>query len=202
MTRYLALGDSISIDDYTGQAGGGAASQFARLIGATETELLAADGCTSTQALDLLESLTFSPDVTTLTIGGNDLLQAAFLTPPEGDRWSALVTRPVERIEQIAQKLRQISPVVIINTIYDPTGRAEHTVQSDADFELATALKALNAGIRAIARRHGFLLADLYSLFRGHDSESTDPWIVYEIEPNLAGATAIAAHWADLYRAR
>ena len=29
--RYLALGDSISIDDHTEVAGGGAASQFAKL---------------------------------------------------------------------------------------------------------------------------------------------------------------------------
>ena len=35
--NYLALGDSISIDDYTEVAGGGAASQFARLIGATRS---------------------------------------------------------------------------------------------------------------------------------------------------------------------
>jgi hypothetical protein len=30
MSIYLALGDSISIDDYTGVRGGGAASQLAR----------------------------------------------------------------------------------------------------------------------------------------------------------------------------
>jgi hypothetical protein len=30
---YLALGDSISIDDYTGVRGGGAASQLARKLG-------------------------------------------------------------------------------------------------------------------------------------------------------------------------
>ena len=42
--NYLALGDSISIDDYTGQAGGGAASQFARLIGATRFENLTMNG--------------------------------------------------------------------------------------------------------------------------------------------------------------
>jgi hypothetical protein len=33
MGIYLALGDSISIDDYTGVRGGGAASQLARKLG-------------------------------------------------------------------------------------------------------------------------------------------------------------------------
>ena len=33
MAIYLALGDSISIDDYTGVRGGGAASQLARKLG-------------------------------------------------------------------------------------------------------------------------------------------------------------------------
>jgi hypothetical protein len=33
MGTYLALGDSISIDDYTGVPGGGAASQLARKLG-------------------------------------------------------------------------------------------------------------------------------------------------------------------------
>jgi hypothetical protein len=43
---YLALGDSISIDDYTGVRGGGAASQFARKL---EVKLvdLTRDGNTS-----------------------------------------------------------------------------------------------------------------------------------------------------------
>ena len=33
MGTYVALGDSISIDDYTGLPGGGAASQLARKLG-------------------------------------------------------------------------------------------------------------------------------------------------------------------------
>jgi hypothetical protein len=33
MGTYLALGDSISIDDYTGVRGGGAASQLSRKLG-------------------------------------------------------------------------------------------------------------------------------------------------------------------------
>ena len=42
--RYLALGDSMSIDDYTGVRGGGAASQLAKLIRASEFIDLTRDG--------------------------------------------------------------------------------------------------------------------------------------------------------------
>ena len=45
--NYLALGDSISIDDYTGVAGGGAASQFAKFIRADPFQNLTRDGNTT-----------------------------------------------------------------------------------------------------------------------------------------------------------
>jgi predicted RecB family endonuclease len=40
MRVYLALGDSISIDDYTGARGGGAASQLARKLGVELVDLI------------------------------------------------------------------------------------------------------------------------------------------------------------------
>jgi hypothetical protein len=39
MRVYLALGDSISIDDYTGVRGGGAVSQLARKLGVDLVDL-------------------------------------------------------------------------------------------------------------------------------------------------------------------
>lgn len=45
--RYLALGDSISIDLYTRVADGGAASQLARLLSASDFENRTFDGATS-----------------------------------------------------------------------------------------------------------------------------------------------------------
>jgi hypothetical protein len=39
MRTYLALGDSISIDDYTGVPGGGAPSQLARKLGVELVDL-------------------------------------------------------------------------------------------------------------------------------------------------------------------
>ena len=49
-----------------------------------------------------------------------------------------------------------------------------------------------------LAREHGFLLADLERLFHGHGVASSEPWFVQVIEPNLAGAGAIAEHWYEL----
>jgi len=43
-----------------------------------------------------------------------------------------------------------------------------------------------------------FLLADLERLFHEHGVTSDEPWFVNVIEPNLAGATAIAEHWYEL----
>ena len=44
------------------------------------------------------------------------------------------------------------------------------------------------------------LLSDLEALFHGHGLRSADPWYVMVIEPNHAGASAIAAHWEALLR--
>src|SRR4051794_8523273 len=93
-THYVALGDSISIDDYSGGPGcGGASLLFANRDGdfpdwqgrdlrTTEPgavfSLLATDGATTRTFLDLqlprLAALHVRPTLVTLTIGGNDLL--------------------------------------------------------------------------------------------------------------------------------
>src|SRR5437868_804300 len=94
--KYLALGDSISIDDYTGVAGGGAVSQFARLIGATEVQDLTYDGCTTAGVIEALQRVTNRPEVATLTAGGNDFLERTFevaLRKPEPD-WLTDVAEP------------------------------------------------------------------------------------------------------------
>src|SRR6266487_3706303 len=73
MAIYLALGDSISIDDYTGVHGGGAASQLARKLG-LELVDLTRDGNTTQGVLADLAAAPVAADIVTLTAGGNDLL--------------------------------------------------------------------------------------------------------------------------------
>ena len=68
--------------------------------------------------------------------------------------------------------------------------------------ELRQRLNALNRGIAELAAEHDFLLADIERLFHGHGIASDDTWYVQVIEPNLAGATAIAEHWHELLTSR
>jgi lysophospholipase L1-like esterase len=195
MAGYLALGDSISIDDYTGVRGGGAASQLARKLG-LELVDLTSDGNTTIGVLADLARAPAAADIVTLTAGGNDLLGGE---PPRGI---------LRRLGQIAQRIAPLGARVIVNTIYDPSdgdndiGRRELGLSRLATIELRRRLNAVNSGIRALASEQRFLVADLERLFHGHGLASAQPWFVQVIEPNLAGATAIAEHWHELLRSR
>src|SRR5215210_1200984 len=188
---YLALGDSISIDDYTGVAGGGAPSQLGRRLGADLVDLTR-DGNTTHGTLADLALAPPAADVVTLTAGGNDLLAGEY---PRGI---------LRRLGEIADRIEPLGARVVVNTVYDPSdgdnevGRRELGLSRVAAMELRRRLNALNGGIRKLATRRGFLLADLQLLFHGHGVASDDPWFVQVIEPNLAGATAIADHWYEL----
>jgi lysophospholipase L1-like esterase len=191
MHVYLALGDSISIDDYTGVCGGGAASQLARKLGAELVDLTR-DGNTTHGVLTDLARAPAAADVVTLTAGGNDLLS--------GELPRAIL----RRLHQIAQRIRPLGARVVINTIYDPSdgdnkvGRRELGLSRLATMELRRRLNAVNRGIKKLADEHDFFLADLEGLFHGHGVVSREPWFVQGIEPNLAGATGTAEYWYEL----
>jgi lysophospholipase L1-like esterase len=195
MRVYLALGDSISIDDYTGVRGGGAPSQLARKLGVDLVDLTR-DGNTTHGVLADLAGAPAAADIVTLTAGGNDLLG--------GDLPRAIL----RRLHQIAQRIEALGSRVVVNTIYDPSdgdndvGRRELGLSRLATIELRRRLNAVNRGITKLAGEHGFLLADLERLFHGHGVASTEAWFVNVIEPNLAGATAIAEHWYELLTSR
>src|SRR5918911_4477315 len=108
MRLYLALGDSISIDDYTGVRGGGAASQLARRLGADLVDLTR-DGNTTYGVLAELARAPAAADVVTLTAGGNDLL---------GGELPRTILR---RLGQIARRIQPLGARVVVNTIYDPS---------------------------------------------------------------------------------
>ena len=204
--NYLALGDSISIDDYTGQAGGGAASQFARLIGATRFENLTLNGLTTLGVMEALDEAEMNdPQIVTLTAGGNDLLQLAFESTRQTVQNHAFLAKQgailiLGNYESIAEELKDYNCPVIVNTIYDPTnGDDAIAAQMGVPIAWRDGFDAVNAGIVKIAADYGFLLCDLRALFSGHGAASADPWLVQLIEPNLAGATAIAKAWHELF---
>jgi lysophospholipase L1-like esterase len=191
MRVYVALGDSISIDDYTGVHGGGAPSQLARRLDVDLVDFTR-DGNTTQGVLADLARAPAAANLVTLTAGGNDLLG--------GDLPRSILSR----LREIAQRIEPLGASVVLNTIYDPSdgdnemGRRELGLSRLATIELRRRLNAVNGGVGRLAREHGFLLADLERLFHGHGVASDEPWFVNVIEPNLAGATAIAEHWHEL----
>ena len=132
----------------------------------------------------------------TLTAGGNDLLLGH------------LPRAILDRLHQIAERIQPLGTRVVVNRIYDPSdgdnevGRRELGRSRLAAIELRRRLNAVNHGIGKLAGDRGFLLADLERLFHGHGIASSEPWFANVIEPNLAGATAIAEHWYQLLTAQ
>ncbi len=191
--RRLLVAQSLRRHRYTGVRGGGAPSQLARKLGLDLVDLTR-DGNTTQGVLADLAAAPAAADVVTLTAGGNDLLG--------GDLPRAIL----RRLHQIAERIEPLGARVIVNTIYDPSdgdndvGRRELGLSRLATLALRRRLNAVNSGLVRLARQHGFLLADLERIFHGHGVASTEPWFVNVIEPNLAGATAIAEHWCELLR--
>jgi lysophospholipase L1-like esterase len=203
--NYVALGDSISIDDYTDVAGGGAASQFAREIGADAFHMMAFDGYTTENTLVKAREIEDRPDLVTLAVGHNDILKVAWwgcsVSWEEEIPLVGLERRIASFLKVIVGQLSVHRCQVILNTLYDPTdGDDEHAMEILFTPEVRTVLLATNECIRELGARRGHPVADLENLFRGHGFWSSDPWLVKHFEPNLAGATAIAREWTRLYR--
>jgi len=225
---YVALGDSISIDDYAGGPGRGAASLLARNLdddfpdwqgrdlGGVPWHCLATDGATTSTVLDVqlprLARLPRKPSLATLTIGGNDVLGCY------GDTRAALRTvRTVgERLSQVLERLAVLtepSTHVVLGTVYDPsdgTGDAGR-VGLPPWPEVVDVLAALNRTLRSVAEEHGAAVAEIHERFLGHgltigNPAQADPrpadadlWYCNIIEPNAWGASAVrAAFWEAL----
>jgi lysophospholipase L1-like esterase len=186
---YVALGDSISIDEYAGGPGRGGASLLARncdedfpvwrgrdlatLWPQLGFHLLAVDGGTTRSLLDAqlprLEASRVLPRVVTLTVGGNDVLSAY------GDTRRALeIVRVVRtRVGQALARLAALLPPgdpVVVGTVYDPsdgTGDAPR-VGLPPWPDVVAVLGELNAALSAVAAEHGALVADVHGRFLGH----------------------------------
>jgi lysophospholipase L1-like esterase len=193
---YVALGDSMSIDDYAGGPGRGAASllwrnrdhDFPAWAGRDLTThdptahlaLLASDGATSTtvvrEQLGRLRRLGIPPTVATVTMGGNDLLLAY------GDTTAArqAIGTVVDNGRLVLAGLRALmgpqAPIVVA-TVYDPSDGS-----GDADRlglpawpQALELLTELNRSLGALAAEHGALVADVHARFLGHGLAAGDP---------------------------
>ena len=194
--HYVALGDSISIDDYSGGAGTGGAS----LLHANRDDdfpdwrgrdlrtarpgaglsLLATDGATTRTLLDRqlprLASLGIRPTLVTLTIGGNDLL-AAYGDSRAAREVIAHVRAVLDRaLPEIAGLLGPDGRIVL-GTVYDPSdgtgdaGRLGLPPWPDGVAMIAE----LNEALHAVAARHGAVIAEIAQHFRGHGLLAGDP---------------------------
>ncbi|MEO1481534.1 MAG: SGNH/GDSL hydrolase family protein [Myxococcota bacterium] len=173
---YLALGDSMSIDEYTGVSGGGAVSQLASRLGdaaafAWELDDRTRDGCIIPEV-----PIVGPASLVTLTIGGNDLLV-------DQDRWVAEGLAAFEKRHlQLLRAIRGANPqaIFLVGNVYHP--------QSPLPERLHRTLREANGVIARNVARVSAVLIDIYGAFRGRESE----YLCLEIEPSLAGATALA----------
>jgi hypothetical protein len=219
---YVALGDSMSIDDYAGGVGRGAASLLFRnrdtdfpdwagrdLATAGYTaQILARDGAVSTDVLERqLPLIDRRPALVTITMGGYDLLAAY------GDSTAAqsVIDRVAATGEAILSRLRAFAGDcrIVVTTVYDPSdGAGEVPTAGLPAWPDAPGLVAeLNQALTALAQRHGAPVADVHRRFLGHGTAAGDPaqsdprpanrdlWYCGVIEPNAWGAAEIRHAW-------
>ena len=192
---YVALGDSISIDEYAGGPGRGGASLLHRnrdddfpdwrgrdlvhLHPGARFDLLATDGATTRTLAEVqlprLASRPVRPTLVTLTIGGNDLLSAY------GD--TAAARRVVAHVQtSVSRALDQLAAVVapdgrvVVGTVYDPSdgtgdaGRLGLPPWPDA----VAVITELNEALRTVALAGGAAVAEIAERFHGHGLHAGD----------------------------
>jgi lysophospholipase L1-like esterase len=172
---YLALGDSMSIDTYTGVRGGGAVSQFCDWL-KWRGQSWTLDDRTADMCRMKYVPTSATGDLITLTIGGNDLLAEQRRYLDEG-----LGSFAEEHLDLLT-RLRAANPgaLLVVGNVYAP--------QSPLSDELARALDEANAIIATNVQKAGGHLADIRRAFRGHEHD----YLCYDIEPSLKGAAVIA----------
>ncbi len=180
MPTYLALGDSMSIDDYTDVEGGGAAHQFHEFLGDRWTiDDRTSDGC---RIPDVPRD--GIGDVITLTVGGNDLLRNKEFYLTEG-----LGSFAVEHFELLTS-IRKVNPnaLVMVGDVYHPDTKL---IETEAE-----ALSNANEIIQENCERVGVYLVPIHDTFRGNEST----FLCLQIEPTFDGAKAIAELFGQIYQ--
>ena len=193
---YVALGDSISIDEYAGGSGRGGASlvfrnrdeDFPRWRGrdllslhpGARFALLATDGATTRTLTDVqlprLARLAARPTLISLTVGGNDVLSAY------GD--TAAARQVIAQVRSaVCRALGDVTAVlapggrIVVGTVYDPSdgtgnaGRLGLPAWPDA----VAVLTELNEALREVAYASGAAVAEIAQCFHGHGLLAGDP---------------------------
>lgn len=223
--EYIALGDSISIDEYprreTLQSGLGAASLFYRndyaywpefagrdlssLFPNTRFVNLTADGATTEdvikwQLLQLDRSGTMGAEaIVTITAGGNDLLDHLRDDEPPPH----LVSATASRLGQIVDEVLELYPRarVLLGNVYDPSDGTGVLFGERFD-RGAVWLAELNDAIRRIASEDDrIVLIDIHQHFLGHGITAPESdfwyWSGLIVEPNARGASEVRRLWLE-----
>jgi hypothetical protein len=221
--HYVALGDSMSIDDYAGGPGRGAASLLfrnrdrdfpdwrGRDLAARDLDfaMLAQDGATTGGVLSgQLPRVPRPATVCTVSMGGNDLM-----CHYGDDRTAAAaLQRAVANLRVLLVGLRSVAAAatIVVTTVYDPSdgsGVAGPTGGLPPWPNGPALVRELNAGLTAAATEFGAVVADVHAHFIGHGTTAGDPgqadprpadrdlWYCGVIEPNAWGAHEIRAAW-------
>lgn len=195
IARYIALGDSISVDDYAGGPGRGAASllhrnrddDFPEFRGRDLVSrhpearlfLKAVDGATTRAVLE--KQITRMPNdeggrtVITLTGGGNDLLLTLQM---RGTLLGEDAEGVIRRMRTIVASVRNRyhDSLLIVGTIYDPTDGVGDLINPGFPLHRELALfNQVNEGIRELADGDRVRLADLHRHFLGHGEHHNEP---------------------------
>lgn len=225
---YVSLGDSMCIDDYAGGEGRGAASllyqnrdndfpewggrDLVTCLPNCRLVAMAADGATSAAVrfaqIPRVKEMGIRPDIVTLTMGGNDLLQ----TFGSDDAARAALEAFRENGHVVLEKLRSMcapETPIVLGTIYDPSDGTGDTQRLAIPLWPSALhwLRAFNEAIHALAEEHAVLLADIHAAFQGHGLHTGNPandiarpsdrnlYYCGVVEPNAWGASAIRRVW-------
>jgi lysophospholipase L1-like esterase len=193
---YVALGDSMSIDDYAGGPGRGAASLLYRnhpdwptfaasdlrtFLADLEFRILAFDGATSEGVLTLqvpaLGSLPKTPRVITLTVGGNDLLTYFGISREDAGRAASHLKSRLKRILAGCTAAVGGASCVVVGNIYDPTdGTGSIPGSGFPSWPDALAVHArFNETIAEVAGEFPVQFIDIHQHFLGHGVRAEDP---------------------------
>jgi hypothetical protein len=189
----LALGNSIITKS--------AVDHFGELIGADEIQNLTHSSFNIDTVTVSISTIDKQPDVVTLTLGGDDLLQCRSWNEKKYSLLDQDTKDKLNHLRVLFMRLYDLHCKVIVNTIYAPT-QEQKEVSSDipgTPVKCRADYNGVNNTIRRIAGRYGFLIAEIQELFTIHGLNSQDTWLKMEKEPNESGATAIADCWYKLF---
>ncbi len=140
--------------------------------------------------------------IVTLTIGGNDLLEA-FATSRTNGEMRKNVDRILSDYERLVAAIRDSAPdaTMILTTVYDPTDGTGRLPGVDAVLPVEY-LHEFNALVSSIASRmSSSRVADVHSHFLGHGVTALPDarwyWPQSIIEPSMRGASEIRRLWLE-----